>query len=108
MDAFKSHVDVDEKETVVYHNSLTEGVGYPSQKAHDMITAQIILQGAGFTEPVIVIPMSYFNELEDNAAELQALDAMGVDNWGGYGEAMRYKQDQEEAAALERQERADD
>lgn len=40
---------------------------------------------------------NYLNKLEENRNLLYALQAAGVDNWCGYGEAMKiYREDQEE------------
>jgi hypothetical protein len=36
----------------------------------------------------VVISEEYFNELLDSERKLLALEGWGVDNWGGYDEAM--------------------
>lgn len=41
------------------------------------------------TEETITISKRYYEELVERSTELAALDAYGVDNWEGYGDAMR-------------------
>lgn len=41
------------------------------------------------TEETITIPVSTYKVLVKHNAELLALEAAGVDNWEGYGHAMR-------------------
>lgn len=40
-------------------------------------------------EETVTIRKTYFEELLQRSHELAALDTAGVDNWEGYGEAMR-------------------
>lgn len=36
-----------------------------------------------------LISKEYYDQLEYDSIKLQALEEMGVDNWGGYSEAMK-------------------
>lgn len=47
-------------------------------------------------EGIIRVPLSRYIELLESEQKLDALDACGVDNWEGYGEAMRMLEDEED------------
>lgn len=50
-------------------------------------------------KPVVIVDVDRYNELVDNERWTMALEAVGVDNWEGYDEALRlyhqYKQQEE-------------
>jgi hypothetical protein len=49
------------------------------------------------TDPeTVTISKAFYAELIERSTELAALDAYGVDNWEGYGEAMRSLEEDED------------
>lgn len=54
------------------------------------------LEGCEFPYDVVVIPKYILESLRADQAKLNALEAAGVDNWQGYGEAMSALEDEEE------------
>lgn len=44
----------------------------------------------------ITIPLKEYNELLEDSAKFNALEAYGVDNWCGYGDAMQSLLEDEE------------
>lgn len=47
------------------------------------------------TEETVTISKAFYGELIERSTTLAALDAYGVDNWEGYGEAMRSLEDED-------------
>lgn len=45
---------------------------------------------------MVEIPRKHYQELLEKATKYDALEAYGVDNWGGYGDAMQSLEDEEE------------
>lgn len=46
-------------------------------------------------DEMITIPKKTYLRLLDSEAKLSALESLGVDNWSGYGEAMKSMYDKE-------------
>lgn len=48
------------------------------------------------TEDMITIPRSEYNKLTDDQHFLSCLEALGVDNWCGYGEAQEMFEEEQD------------